>query len=124
MAIKTYSDLDYIDVGSCLVGRSIVSATDTGIVLDNGTELEFEETENCCAWFGYDLECFDFENNVITRVEEEDLPMDDESDYESPVSFSIVAYSTHKKIMSIDIQGDETSGFYGYSIAMKVKVKD
>ena len=65
-----------------------------------------------------------FENNVITSVEEEDLPLDDESDYESPVSFSIVAYSAHKKIMSVDIRGDETSGFYGCSIAMKVKVKD
>ena len=124
MVTSKYYDLEGADVGLHLVGRSIVSATDTGIVLDDGAELEFEERENCCAWFGYDLECFDFENNVITSVEEEDLPLDDESDYESPVSFSIVAYSAHKKIMSVDIRGDETSGFYGCSIAMKVKVKD
>lgn len=43
-----------------LIGRRVVDVTDDRLVLDDGTELEFTEVQDCCAsadfgLFGYDM---------------------------------------------------------------------
>lgn len=114
---KYIYDVEKKNVAKYLLGRSIVATGEHGVKLDDGTELEFCESAECCAWFDYDIKYFDAENNVVTRVEEVDV----EGEYST--MFKIVVFALDKSIMEINVCGEPGSGYYGSSIEMEVFLK-
>ena len=114
---KLIYDLAALDLRKELVGKSIVATTDTTIELSDGTILEMQETSDCCAWFIGHLSAFDFSDNIIPDVRKADYK---ENWDESTQVWDLQIFSAHKKIAEINIEGDETSGYYCHSINLRV----
>ena len=118
-SIESIYDMTAQDLRDEVVGHSIVSIntiTKT-IVLDNGTTLEIEDYEGCCAWFGGELEVIDLDENVITRIEQ----VDSTAVETGLESWSLHIYTAHKLIAKVNIDGDPANGMYGSSVNLLVK---
>ena len=103
-----------------LVGRMIVSVDkyDGKMTLDNGAVLELIDARECCAWYdaviGDDIKL----KTIITDV-------DEEPDYDSDEAeaYRIVILGEDCRIGTIDVTGDQTSGYYCHSAYFSVRVK-
>lgn len=103
-----------------LVGRMIVSIDEYNgeMTLDNGTVLELIDARECCAWYdaiiGNDIKL----KTIITDV-------DEEPDYDSDAvdAYRIVILGEDRRIGTIDVAGDPTSGYYCHSAYFSVRVK-
>jgi archaellin len=103
-----------------LMGRRIVDIEDQTITLDNGTQLELENTHDCCAWFNGEITnlALNIEENIITDVTRTD---DTNKDNEA---YTIHVLSQSDKLLDIEITGTSTSGYYCHSINLNVKTVD
>lgn len=105
------------DLSPLLVGKSIESidtAQDT-VRLTDGTVLAFDGGGDCCAWFSAQLKESNLTENVITAVREVDSGNKDE-DY----LFTIAVFAVNQEVMSVEVTGDEGSGYYGSSFNLRV----
>lgn len=117
MTGKIIHDMTDGDLAKQLVGKSIKAIAGETIELTDGTVLEIEDTSSCCAWFQGDIEAFDFDDNVITSVEEHDAEAENEYDE----AWSLHVLSAHKLIAKVNIEGNATSGYYCHSVNLIVK---
>lgn len=117
MSETTIYDMTDRDLAEQLVGKSIKTIAGETIELTDGTVLEIQGTSDCCAWFQGDIEAFDFDDNVITAVEEHDA----EAWYEDDEAWSLHVVSAHKLIAKVNIEGNATSGYYCHSVNLIVK---
>ena len=124
--VEEYDDATSEDLAGVLVGRRIVNVdSDSGIVvLDDGTELEFEDTADCCAWYDVTVEPhMDYSDNVITRV----VVLDDQAfkpsraDPEYDDVYTIRVLGRDKAILDVNVEGDPTSGYYCTSFELNVR---
>ena len=103
-----------------LVGKKIVSI-DTGnneIVLNDGTVLELEDNQECCAWFNVDgITEIDLDDNIVTAVREEATTLSDPNES----AFDMVILSRDKTLARIQVDGDVSNGYYCHSIILKVR---
>lgn len=55
--VETINDVTDADLEKLLIGHKIVDINedDKTIILDDGTQLTFEEDYDCCAWFDAEL---------------------------------------------------------------------
>lgn len=100
-----------------LVGKSIESIDthqDT-VRLTDGTVLAFDGGGDCCARFSAQLKESNLTENVITAVREVDSGNKDE-DY----LFTIAVFAVNQEVMSVEVTGDEGSGYYGSSFDLRV----
>ena len=100
-----------------LVGKSIESIDthqDT-VRLTDGTVLAFDGGGDCCAWFSAQLKESNLTENVITAVREVDSGNKD-GDY----LFTIAVFAVNQEVMSVEVTGDEGSGYYGSSFNLRV----
>lgn len=105
------------DLSPLLVGKSIESIDthqDT-VRLTDGTVLAFDGGGDCCAWFSAQLKESNHTENVITAVREVDSGNKDE-DY----LFTIAVFAVNQEVMSVEVTGDEGSGYYGSSFNLRV----
>lgn len=105
------------DLSPLLVGKSIESIDthqDT-VRLTDGTVLAFDGGGDCCAWFSAQLKESNLTENVITAVREVDSGNKDE-DY----LFTIAVFAVNQEVMSVEVTGDEASGYYGSSFNLRV----
>lgn len=105
------------DLAPLLVGKSIESIDthqDT-VRLTDGTILAFDGGGDCCAWFSAHLKEGNLTENVITEVRQEPLDNGDEYDL-----FTIAVFAVNQEVMSVEVTGDEGSGYYGSSFNLRV----
>jgi hypothetical protein len=112
-----YSCMTSDDLACEIVGHRISKISDTSITLDNGNILEFENCEDCCSWFVYEINNIDINDNIVTKVE----VTGDEAPDEGSASWTLHILSRDKKVCDIDIDGDATNGYYCHSIELIVK---
>ena len=106
------------DLAEQLVGRTIASIEGNKITLSNGTVLEIEDTEDCCAWYEGNLEAFDYKDNIITSVQE--VPVDPTRPG-AVDAWTLRVLSAHTVIAKINVEGDPTSGYYCHSVNLRIK---
>lgn len=105
---------------SRLVGRRIAEIDEQSdrLVLDDGTELMFEEGGDCCAYFHGDLSLINLSDNAITAIEVHDTePAGDHED----VSWRATILSYDQPVATLDVNGYSSNGYYGSSINLRVK---
>lgn len=105
------------DLAPLLVGKGIESIDthqDT-VRLTDGTVLAFDSSRDCCAWFSAYLKEGNLTENVITAVREVDSGNKDE-DY----LFTIAVFAVNQEVMSVEVSGDEGTGYYGSSFDLRV----
>lgn len=110
------SSADAIDFERVLVGKSIKSIEEAAsrITLTDGTVLEILDGGGCCAWFEGAVKAVNLTQNVITKVDSLD---NDEEDG----LFTLAIYSVFEHIASVEVTGNEGSGYYGSSINLNVR---
>lgn len=114
---ELYSVVHASDLAPLLVGKSIESIDthqDT-VRLTDGTILSFVRGGDCCAWFSAHLKEGNLTENVITAVHEVYSDSTDE-DY----LFTIAVYAVNQEVMSVEVTGDEGTGYYGSSFDLWV----
>ena len=123
MNTHTIYDMYPGDLEKEVVGKTITAVdTENGtLTLGNGTVLEFEDTQSCCAWFSAELEAGNLTDNAVTAIEVTDNGPDD--DYSSEPDYTIHVLAADTKIVDVTITGDATSGYYCHSIILNVKEK-
>ena len=118
----TYFSADEGDFEKELIGKRIVTLTESTVILDDSTVLQIEDGGGCCAWFSGAFRALDFDDNAITRVERVDRGKEDEDDWEDcDEHWSLNIYTAHKQIAAVDIDGNPSSGYYGSSINLVVR---
>lgn len=106
------------DLRDEILGHTVVKVdTDVQtITLDNGTELIFEDVEDCCSWFEAELTAGNLVDNAITDVTCTDNA--DEDDWQEDYTIHILA--ANKKVADLNITGSEGSGYYCHGINLNV----
>lgn len=110
--------MDYIgsargeDFETVLVGRKIVDADNSHIMLDDGTRLDFEPGGDCCAYWEVESLKFngEFRDNIITAV----------TDSGGDNDYTIHIFAEANEVASVQIDGAMGTGYYGYGINLKV----
>ena len=115
----TVTDMLPEDLRDEILGHTVVKVdTDTQtITLDNGTELIFEDAQDCCSWFEAELTVGNLVDNAITDVTCTDNA--DEDDWQDDYTIHILA--ANKKVVDLNITGSEGSGYYYHGIKLNVK---
>ncbi|MGP5931738.1 DUF7448 domain-containing protein [Corynebacterium glyciniphilum] len=115
-------DMSLDDLKEALVGRTVteIDTNEGTVTLDDGTEVEFEDTSDCCAWFNYELRAGNFTDNAITSVEVTENAA--ENEWEEDYTIHILA--ANKNVADLTITGDPTSGYYCHSINMNITTKE
>ena len=122
MSEQTYIDATDDDVASELVGKSIASIDPRKniVTLNDGTELEFQDTADCCAWYSVELSShLDYADNMITGVSFDDHAPESEGGEDEDYTLHVL--SRDKAILDIDVQGNPTSGYYCHSFNLVVR---
>lgn len=116
--IKWFYEADTYDFANYMVGRRIVAIeapNESGeftITLDDGTVIVPKNNRACCAWFEVTgISSFDFEDNVITNVIED----------ENEDCFNLIVLSNDRKIAQINIDGDLGTGYYIHQVSLQVR---
>ena len=101
-----------------LVGRRIVKAELTDLILDNGTILQIVPNDGGCVCGAGDywLENINKFDNVITNVEVKDNTTEDDS-----TVYQLFVYSGGVSTSVADIKGDDGNGYYGTGFDIHVK---
>lgn len=118
METQRIYDATASDFAKHLVGKTVAeidSHTET-ITLSDGTKLSIVGAGDCCAWFDGAIKNINLSQNLITAVDTEYENPDNVDDY----LFTIVIYSVDQEIASVEVTGNEGSGYYGSSIALIV----
>ncbi|MDK9332620.1 hypothetical protein FAM23868_001960 [Propionibacterium freudenreichii] len=125
MSEREIYDLQPDDLAGVLVGHRIAGLDPHAktLTLDDGTVLELLNSEYCCAWYRVSaMEAFDLGDNIITGVQQVVIDLDEHA--EADEAWRLTAISGDKKIASIAIEGDPSSGYYCHSIDLAVRPKD
>ena len=125
-SVEKYYDATPKDLTEVLVGRRIVKVDSHSgtVVLDDGTELEFEDVSDCCAWYSVTVEPhIDYADNVITHVVILDKPAFKPflADPEYEDVYTIRVLGRDKAILDVNVEGDPTSGYYCTSFELNVR---
>lgn len=117
--IETIRDVTRTDLEELLIGHKIVDINedDKTIILDNGTQLTFEDVDECCAWFEAELKKGNLVDNIVTAVKYEQL----EPEKGCPDRCTLHVLAVDENICDVGIYGDATSGFYCQSVLLQVK---
>lgn len=110
-------DMSDSDLARQLIGKRIKAIAGQTIELTDGTVLEIEDTQDCCAWFAGDIEAFDYHDNVITAVKEHEASAAHDIDE----AWTLHVLSAHTLIAKVNIEGNATSGYYCHSVNLRVK---
>lgn len=99
--IETIRDVTRTDLEELLIGHKIVDIVedDKTIILDNGTQLTFEDTDECCAWFEAELKKGNLVDNIVTAVKYEQL----EPEKGRPDRFTLHVLAVDENICDVDI---------------------
>lgn len=122
MTDRKVHDMTATYLEAAIVGRTVtqINPYQGTITLDNGTELEFVDTADCCAWFDYELRAGNLTDNAITSVKVTENAA--ENDWEEDYTIHILA--ANKNVADLTITGDATSGYYCHSINMNITTKE
>lgn len=107
-----------------LVGRKIVKAELTDLILDNGTILQIVPNEGGCSCGAGDywLDNLNKFDNVITNVEVKDFGGENagwgDEDFHT---YQLFVYSGGISTSVADIKGDDGNGYYGTGFDIHVK---
>lgn len=114
--MRTHYDAEEYEFEKELVGKSIKSIDEDNrqILLTDGTLLEVSEGGDCCAWFDGAIRTVNLTQNVITKI---DRLCNDEEDG----LFTLAIYSVNEHIASVEVTGNEGSGYYGSSITLTAR---
>lgn len=117
--VETISDVTKADLEKLLIGHKIVDINedDKTIILDDGTQLTFEEDYDCCAWFDAELKKGNLVDNMVTAVKYEQL----EPEKGCPDRFILHVLAVDENICDVNIYGDSTTGYYCQSVLLNVK---
>lgn len=117
--VETISDVTKADLEKLLIGHKIVDINedDKTIILDDGTQLTFEDADECCAWFEAELKKGNLVDNIVTAVKYEQL----EPEKGRPDRFTLHVLAVDENICDVNIYGNSTSGCYCQSVNLKVK---
>jgi hypothetical protein len=103
-----------------LVGRKIVKADMTDLILDNGTILQIVPNQGGCSCGAgdYYLDNISKFDNVITDVEVKDIEEDEYGEFHT---YQLFVYSGGISTSVADIKGDDGNGYYGTGFYIVVK---
>lgn len=119
MSTKTIYDMTPRQLEEQLVGKSITAIDERAITLGDGTTLEIQDTDDCCAWFNGEVRAIDLSDNVVTGVRHDER---ENADYLDTYTLTILSSVT--ELAAVDIMGDPTSGYYVHSVNLKVTTKE
>lgn len=117
MIKNDYRDMTDRDLAGEIIGKRIVEidADENTMTLHDGTVLEFQDVQECCAWFEAELKEKNLTDNAITHVTMS-------GEYGDAWSIHILAANTH--IADVNITGDKGTGYYCHSIELEVTRPD
>lgn len=124
MATKVYDHNQTEEISSLLIGRKVVEVVGDRAELDDGTILIFEGNDGGCSCSAgcYDLTDLNRVDNVITKVEFEDLP--DGNDYDGDGVYKIFVFADNERINLATFVGTDGSGYYGTGYTIIAKKAD
>ena len=126
--MTTYDNPEGRDIAHHLVGRTIVSVSDSEgegtLTLDDGTTLTIIPNQGCggCINGWYHLERLEGVENVITSVEM--VTRTQPYDYGYEDVYELFVFTEAGKHHLATIQGDEGNGYYGYGFTVTVAKED
>lgn len=116
MYIENY---DKSDIEKLVVGRRIIAVKEGEegkILLDNGTELQFENDHECCSWFSTNVVEGELTDNVITGVS----VYAKKDSHDPEVQYTIHILSQNTIVSSLEVEGDTGTGYYLSGATLKV----
>ena len=111
---------DERDIKDLLLGRRVVKVSDESLLLDDGTSLKLRgNVGGCCCGAGdYYLTELNGCDNIITSVELDNAPNED--DYGEGV-YTIFVFAENERITLASFEGSDGNGFYGTGYYIKVQ---
>lgn len=124
--LPTLDQSDTSGITDLLIGRTVAMVDDEHLRLDDGTLLRVIANQGGCACSAgdYDLTELNGIDNVITRVEFDYQPTDDETPYEPgrpQGHYRIFVYAENRKVNLLTVEGDDGNGYYGTGFEIIVK---
>ncbi len=113
---KFIYDADEDNFKELLLGRRVASIEGEILTLDNGTQIELEDAQDCCAWFEGEVRnvAINYSENIITDISRSDETATDDG-------FIVHVLSQSEVLFDIAIEGDASNGYYCHSINLLVK---
>lgn len=105
-----------------LIGKRVIAIESDKVRLHDGTVLKLKsENGDCCGYGEFEIlnEGFDFEDNVITKVEPETI----NDRFEGISSFTIGIFSNDKSIIIDGVTGSGTGWDYGQYIELELIIQ-
>ncbi len=111
-------------IKSLFIGRKVVKAEGSDLILDDGTVLQVIPNDGGCSCGAgdYYLDNLNKFDNVITDVEIKAVP-DSDSEWESGYTYQLFVYSGGISTSVADIKGDDGNGYYGTGFEIYVKYR-
>ncbi len=112
------------EIKSLFIGRKVVKAEGSDLILDDGTVLQVIPNDGGCSCGAgdYYLDNLNKFDNVITDVEIKAVP-DSDSEWESGYTYQLFVYSGGISTSVADIKGDDGNGYYGTGFEIYVKYR-
>ncbi len=99
-------------------GRPGVGGHHGSLTLDDGTVLDLEGNQDCCAY--YDITELNAVDNIITSVEFEEDPAGDDYPKGQGV-YRIFVFAENREINLVRFDGTDSNGYYGTGYTITVK---
>ena len=114
-ALYVIDNMEIDDLKKELLGKTIIEIDEKNstITLDDGRILQFDNTQECCAWFNAELKTGNLVNNTITNIT-------DTGDPEWKTEYTIHVLAEDTRVVDIAITGDHGTGYYCQSIDLIV----
>ena len=111
---------DERDIKDLLLGRRVEKVSDESLLLDDGTSLKLRgNVGGCCCGAGdYYLTELNGCDNIITSVEMDNAPYED--DYGEGV-YTIFVFAENERITLASFEGSDGNGYYGTGYYIKVQ---
>lgn len=121
--MTSYSETDQQAITDLLIGHSVAVVGEDRLRLDNGTVLEIQPNQGGCACSSgdYDLTALNGIENIITRVEFEQVDLDFDKDTYNDQSYRIFVYAGDERINLISVDGSDGNGYYGTGYEIYVR---
>ena len=112
---------DERDIKDLLLGRRVEKVSDESLLLDDGTFLKLQgNVGGCCCGAGdYYLTELNGCDNIITSVELDNAPNED--DYSGEGVYTIFVFAENERITLASFEGSDGNGYYGTGYYIKVQ---
>jgi hypothetical protein len=109
-------------INALLVGRTVTKVGDDTLSLDDGTVLKIEANEGCggCSAGWYELKALNGCENVITRAEVAEEPVDSDDEWDELRRYTLFVFADNQKVNLATVEGDDGNGYYGTGFTIVV----